>query len=56
VDLFESRNELAKNLSGGQKRKLNISIALIGDPKVCIQGNYFSSIHSCFYVFLDNYT
>jgi ABC-type multidrug transport system ATPase subunit len=27
---------LAKNLSGGQKRKLSIAIALIGDPKIVI--------------------
>lgn len=25
----------AKNLSGGQKRKLSVGIAILGDPKVC---------------------
>jgi ABC-type multidrug transport system ATPase subunit len=34
VDLLESKNTLSVNLSGGQKRKLSIAIALIGDPKV----------------------
>jgi ABC-type multidrug transport system ATPase subunit len=34
VDLFDSRTTLSKDLSGGQKRKLCIAIALIGDPKV----------------------
>ena len=34
VGLYESKNILAKELSGGQKRKLCVAIALIGDPKV----------------------
>nr|QUF59433.1 ATP-binding cassette transporter Abca5 [Brachionus angularis] len=36
VDLYDSKDQLSKNLSGGQKRKLNIAIALIGDPKILI--------------------
>ena len=34
VGLFESIDVLSKNLSGGQKRKLMIAIAFIGDPNV----------------------
>jgi ATP-binding cassette, subfamily A (ABC1), member 5 len=36
VQLWEERNNLAQNLSGGQKRKLCIAISLIGDPKILI--------------------
>ena len=31
----EEADTLAKKLSDGQKRKLSVGIALIGDPKVC---------------------
>lgn len=34
VDLYETAETIAKNLSGGQKRKLSVGIAIIGDPKV----------------------
>ena len=34
VDLVEKTDVSSKNLSGGQKRKLSVGIALIGDPKV----------------------
>ncbi|CAG5124847.1 unnamed protein product, partial [Candidula unifasciata] len=33
VDLKSQSETFAKNLSGGQKRKLSVAIALIGDPK-----------------------
>jgi ATP-binding cassette subfamily A (ABC1) protein 5 len=36
TDLHESKNVLGKDLSGGQKRKLCVAIALIGDPKILI--------------------
>ena len=36
VDLGEKRNGLASELSGGQKRKLSLAIALVGDPKFLI--------------------
>ncbi|KAK9876012.1 hypothetical protein WA026_011128 [Henosepilachna vigintioctopunctata] len=36
IDLSDKANSFAKHLSGGQKRKLSIGIALIGDPKVII--------------------
>lgn len=36
-DLFESASDTrVKNLSGGQKRKLSVGIAIIGDPKIII--------------------
>lgn len=34
VGLTEKENELTKTLSGGQKRKLSVGIALIGGSKV----------------------
>ena len=34
VSLEEKRDTVAKLLSGGQKRKLSVGIALIGDPKI----------------------
>ncbi|XP_046440757.1 ABC-type organic anion transporter ABCA8-like [Daphnia pulex] len=34
IDLTSKANTLAGKLSGGQKRKLSIGIALIGDPKI----------------------
>lgn len=34
VDLVEKTQVIAKKLSGGQKRKLSVGIALIGDPKI----------------------
>ena len=33
-DLVEKIDVGAEKLSGGQKRKLNVGMALIGDPKV----------------------
>lgn len=34
VGLADQEGVFAKHLSGGQKRKLSIAIAMIGDPKV----------------------
>lgn len=34
VDLQEKTNELAKNLSGGQRRRLSVAIAFIGGSKL----------------------
>ncbi len=34
VDLGDKRDAVASDLSGGQKRKLSVGVALIGDPKV----------------------
>lgn len=36
IDLAEVENQLAGTLSGGQKRKLSVGIAMIGDSKVVI--------------------
>ncbi|XP_074040228.1 cholesterol transporter ABCA5 [Leptinotarsa decemlineata] len=36
IDLTDKANASAKHLSGGQKRKLSIGIAVIGDPKIII--------------------
>ncbi|EDO32070.1 predicted protein, partial [Nematostella vectensis] len=34
IGLQEKKDDIAKNLSGGQKRKLSVGISLVGDPKV----------------------
>lgn len=34
IDLADQKDTLSKDLSGGQKRKLCVGMALIGDPKV----------------------
>jgi len=34
VGLVEQADQMATSMSGGQKRKLSVGIALIGDPKV----------------------
>ncbi|XP_034182709.1 cholesterol transporter ABCA5 isoform X1 [Osmia lignaria lignaria] len=36
IDLTENADTFAKYLSGGQKRKLSVGIAIIGDPKIII--------------------
>ncbi|XP_037043268.1 ATP-binding cassette sub-family A member 9-like [Bradysia coprophila] len=36
IDLQDTANLRVKNLSGGQKRKLSVGIAIIGDPKIII--------------------
>ncbi|KAJ8921257.1 hypothetical protein NQ315_013729 [Exocentrus adspersus] len=36
IDLTDKANASAKHLSGGQKRKLSVGIAVIGDPKIII--------------------
>ncbi|CAG9814922.1 unnamed protein product [Phaedon cochleariae] len=36
IDLTDKANAPAKHLSGGQKRKLSVGIAVIGDPKIII--------------------
>ena len=41
VGLTEKRHEYSKNLSGGQKRKLSVAIAFIGDSRVVILGKNF---------------
>ena len=36
VDLDEQKDVLSKNLSGGQKRKVNVGIAMLGDSKIVL--------------------
>lgn len=46
VDLEEQKNTFAKKLSGGQKRKLSVGIAIIGDPKVKLCFLCYISFHT----------
>ena len=34
IELIENQHQLASTLSGGQRRKLSVAIALIGDAKI----------------------
>ena len=34
IDLTDKAEQMVKTLSGGQKRKLSVGVALIGDPKL----------------------
>ena len=34
IDLDKQKNQLAKTLSGGQKRKLSVAISMIGNSKI----------------------
>lgn len=34
MDLVKYQDKLSGNLSGGNKRKLSVSIAMIGNPKI----------------------
>jgi len=35
IGLQDQAETFSKKLSGGQKRKLSVGIAIMGDPKVC---------------------
>ena len=39
IDLADKKDDVVKNLSGGQKRKLSVGVALIGDPKIIFLGS-----------------
>uniref|UniRef100_A0A1B6L2P7 ABC transporter domain-containing protein n=2 Tax=Graphocephala atropunctata TaxID=36148 RepID=A0A1B6L2P7_9HEMI len=53
IDLEDKADSEAKDLSGGQKRKLSVGIAIIGDPKIIILDeptagiDSFSKRHIC---------
>ena len=44
IGLVNDRSTLAKDLSGGMKRRLSIGIALVGDPQVNLTVFFFYSI------------
>ena len=43
IDLTEQKDTLSMNLSGGQKRKLCVGVALVGNPKVLIYYDLFKA-------------
>ena len=47
IDLFETAETKVKNLSGGQKRKLSVGIAIIGDPKIIILDEPTAGVDPC---------
>ncbi|XP_046683568.1 cholesterol transporter ABCA5-like isoform X3 [Homalodisca vitripennis] len=53
IDLEDKANSQTKDLSGGQKRKLSVGIAIVGDPKIIILDeptagiDIFSKRHIC---------
>ena len=54
IDLVPKGNTQAGKLSGGQKRKLSIGIALIGDPKVCLRIILFYSTVFTYKLFITS--
>lgn len=36
VNLDKKRNDMAFNLSGGQKRKLSLALAFVGSPRISL--------------------
>jgi len=43
VGLSAEKNTVSKKLSGGQKRKLSLAMAIIGEPRVCCNVDVFNN-------------
>lgn len=48
-DLLKHANKPSFSLSGGNKRKLSVAIAMIGDPPIVILDEPSTGIHNCSY-------
>lgn len=52
VGLVEKRDVQSKFLSGGQKRKLSVAIAFIGNSKIVILGTVRANVVFCLFIYL----
>ena len=50
IGLDQYSKRMAKQLSGGMKRRLSMGVALVGDPKVCITHGLVLGLCVCMYV------
>lgn len=42
LNILQKKDEVVRNLSGGMKRKLSLSVALIGSPEVNFSITYYN--------------
>jgi len=45
LDMQPIRDNQAKKLSGGQKRRLSVGVAVLGDPKVSVPAVFLARCH-----------
>ena len=55
IDLTDKAEQMVKTLSGGQKRKLSVGVALIGDPKLIFLDEPTAGINYKLYIYIYSY-